>query len=100
MLEGTILDAQAQRGMPTVLFVRGWRFFFYSNEGDEPIHIHCQKAGKECKCWLDRERFGVTEAYSYRLNAKDERDVKRIIYENFEWIEQKWDEFQGLRAAC
>jgi len=24
--------------MPTVLYVRGWRLFFYANEGTEPIH--------------------------------------------------------------
>ena len=23
--------------MPTILFVMGWRFFFYSNEGNEEI---------------------------------------------------------------
>ncbi len=26
--------------MPTILFIYGWRLFFYSNEGTEPIHIH------------------------------------------------------------
>jgi hypothetical protein len=35
--------------MPTVLCVKGWRLFFYSNEGNEPIHIHGQKGDKECK---------------------------------------------------
>lgn len=29
--------------MPTVLYFYGWRFFFYSNEGNEPIHIHAEK---------------------------------------------------------
>ncbi len=23
--------------MPTILYVQGWRFHFYSNEGNEPI---------------------------------------------------------------
>lgn len=50
--------------MPTILFVMGWRFFFYANERDEPIHIHCRKAEKECKYWLDREAFAIEEAYS------------------------------------
>ncbi|MFH1006943.1 MAG: DUF4160 domain-containing protein [Candidatus Latescibacterota bacterium] len=21
--------------------ILGWRVYFYSNEGDEPIHVHC-----------------------------------------------------------
>ena len=28
--------------MPTVLVVDGHRFFFYSNEGTEPPHIHVE----------------------------------------------------------
>ena len=80
--------------MPTILFVMGWRFFFYSNEGDEPIHIHCQKAEKECKYWLDIDNFALEEAYSYNMNSKDKRDVKKIIFEYFEFIEQEWNRFQ------
>lgn len=25
--------------MPTILYVQGWRFYFYSNEGTEPMHV-------------------------------------------------------------
>lgn len=80
--------------MPTILFINGWRFFFYSNENDEPIHIHCQKADKECKYWLDRENFDIDEAYSYSMNNKDRRQVKKIIFEYFEYIEDQWDHFK------
>jgi hypothetical protein len=30
--------------MPTVLRLQGFRFFFYSNENDEPMHVHVEKA--------------------------------------------------------
>jgi hypothetical protein len=39
--------------MPTVLRVRGHRFFFFSNEGHEPRHIHLETADKYAKFWLD-----------------------------------------------
>jgi len=74
--------------------VMGWRFFFYSNEKNEPIHIHCQKAEKECKYWLDIKNFELNEAYSYNMNNKDKREVKKIIFEYFEFIEQEWNKFQ------
>ena len=45
--------------MPTILLVMGWRFFFYSNEQNKPIHVHCRKAAKECKYWLDRKNFAL-----------------------------------------
>ncbi len=80
--------------MPTVLYIMGWRFFCYANEGNEPIHIHCRKAEKECKYWLDAENFDVEEAYSYNMNNKDKRQVKKIIFEYFEHIEEEWTDFQ------
>jgi len=30
--------------MPTVLLLYGFRFFFFSNEGNEPPHIPIEKA--------------------------------------------------------
>ena len=75
----------------------GWRFFFYSDEGDEPIHIHCRKGEKECKYWLDTENFDVEEAYSHQMNNKDKRQVKKIIFEYFEQIEEEWNKFQEER---
>lgn len=83
--------------MPTILLVYGWRFFFYSNEGNEPVHIHCQKADKECKFWLDADNFDLIEAYSYNLNVSDKRIVRKVIFENFEYIITEWNNyFQGL----
>ena len=38
-----------KKNMPTILVIAGWRLFFYSNERNEPIHIHAVKADMECK---------------------------------------------------
>ena len=40
--------------MPVLSGVRGYRFFFYSNEGNpaEPVHVHVEKNGLEAKFWL------------------------------------------------
>jgi hypothetical protein len=64
--------------------------FFYANERDEPIHIHCRKAEKKCKYWLETDSFDVEEAYCYKMNNKDKRQVKKIIFEYFEHIEEEW----------
>ena len=45
--------------MPTILLLDGWRFFFYADEGNEPMHVHVRKAEKECKFWLHADRFDV-----------------------------------------
>lgn len=39
--------------MPTVLRMGRYRFYFFSNEGEEPPHIHVKSGGEEAKFWLD-----------------------------------------------
>ncbi len=80
--------------MPTILQIFGWRLHFFANEGSEPIHIHCSKGDMECKFWLDRDRFDISEAFGYNLTPKERRIVRKIILENFEYIEEQWDEFE------
>lgn len=81
--------------MPTILLVAGWRFFFYSNEGTEPIHIHVEKGDKECKFWLKEDEFEVVEVVIYNLSPTDTREVKKIIYEHFDYIVSEWHRYFG-----
>jgi len=81
--------------MPTVLYIRGWRLFFYSNEGNEPIHIHCQKGDQECKYWLIIDEYEIKEVYTYNMNSKDKREIKKIIYQNFDEVVNAWNSFFG-----
>jgi hypothetical protein len=39
--------------MPTVLRIGSFRFHFYSDEGNEPPHIHVASPNGECKFWLE-----------------------------------------------
>jgi len=83
--------------MPTVLMIFGWRFFFYSNEGTEPIHIHCQKGDAEAKYWLNTDEFEAIEARSYNMSPADKRTVRRIIFAHFDYIVAEWNRFQEAR---
>ncbi|NUM54479.1 MAG: DUF4160 domain-containing protein [Candidatus Hydrogenedentes bacterium] len=56
--------------MPTVLVVKGWRLFFYANEGNEPIHIHARNGGTECKFWLKVDVFDIEEAWSHAMTPR------------------------------
>jgi len=53
--------------MPKILEIDGYKFFFYSNEGEplEKCHIHVRKNTKVAKYWLDPEvsissNYGMT----------------------------------------
>ena len=83
--------------MPTILLILGWRFFFYANENDEPVHIHARKGEMECKFWLDVDDFEIREAYAYNLGTKDRREVKRLIYQNFDYFVEEWSKFKSLK---
>ena len=72
--------------MPTVLLILGWRFYFFSNENNEPIHIHVSKAEMEGKFWLDENSFEIREEFSYNMSPRDKREVRKIIFEHFEYI--------------
>ena len=80
--------------MPTILVIFGWRFFFYANERNEPIHVHCRKTEAEGKYWLDTDEFEVIEAYSYNMSPADRRTVRRIILEHFDYFVSEWNKFQ------
>jgi Domain of unknown function (DUF4160) len=85
--------------MPTVLYLQGWRLFFYSNEGNEPMHIHAVKGGAECKYWLHQDTFDISEAFQYNCTPAMHREIRQIIFEHFDQITAPWRESFGGRRA-
>jgi len=73
--------------MPTVLYYRGYKFFFYSNENDEPPHIHVTKGDANAKWWL----LPIAEEYSYGFNANERRVIAKIVNEYSESFIKKWN---------
>ena len=79
--------------MPTILLIAGWRIFFYANEGNEPIHVHAIKADMECKFWIHPETFEISEALSFNLNPASKKEIRKIIFEHFDYIVSEWHKF-------
>jgi hypothetical protein len=77
--------------MPTVLRVGPYRLFFFSNEGSEPPHIHVEAGNSYAKYWIRPVRYERSVAF----RAHDLSEIRRIIEENEELIEEKWNEFFG-----
>lgn len=78
--------------MPKVFSWRGYRFHFFSNEGDplEKCHIHVQKGSNRAKFGLEPY---ITLAYNYGYNSKELNMFHKIIEENEELIRSKWNEY-------
>ena len=75
--------------MPTVLRIGSYRFHFYSDEGDEPTHIHVDIGDGECKFWLEP----VVLARSINVSATEVRKIERLVFDNRSYLKGKYDEF-------
>jgi len=80
--------------MPTVFYERGYRFFFYSNEGSplEPVHIHVERDDQEAKFWLLPV---VRVAYNDGFDSRTLRLLAGMVEVNRDRIEREWNEFFG-----
>jgi hypothetical protein len=65
--------------MPEVFRELGFIFFFYANEGSEPMHVHVRKAGGFAKYWMEP----VELEFSQGMKVNDLRVAEKLIKENF-----------------
>ena len=77
--------------MPVVLRIGPYRLFFYSNENDEPPHIHVQRERALAKFWLRP----VALASSTGFSARELTRLSRVVQENAALLVEAWNEFFG-----
>lgn len=78
--------------MPTVLRVQGFRFYFFSLDRGEPLHIHVAQGDKLAKYWL----VPVELASSERFRAHELNRVRALVVEHRALFQESWDEhFSG-----
>jgi hypothetical protein len=80
--------------MPVIFRHKGYRFFFFSNEGTplEPCHIHVRKGGAVAKFWVVPE---VRLAEAYGMSSTELRELLSIVKQNQELIKRKWNDYFG-----
>jgi hypothetical protein len=78
--------------MPAIFREGGYRFHFYSSEGNprEPVHVHVARPGADAKLWLYPE---VRVAYNRKLSPRELREVERIVVRRRQEIEDAWNAF-------
>ena len=78
--------------MPTIKKISdGYRFYFYSFDCYEPVHVHVEKEYMNCKFWLDP----ISLAANYGFSAKELNKIQRIIEKNTKLIIEAWNEHCG-----
>ena len=74
--------------MPTVLRVGRYRFFFFSNENNEPSHIHVKAESDQAKFWLDP----ISLASNYGFRAHKLNEIEKIIQDHKDELLEAWNE--------
>lgn len=82
--------------MPVVLRVKGYRFWFYEADLDEPPHVHVGKAGNEAKYWLTP--VALARARGFRRHELSE--IERIIDEYRSDLLEAWEKEVKKRDNC
>ena len=77
--------------MPAVLRVGAFRFFFYSLENNEPVHIHVENGDNSAKFWLQP----VNLARSQGFRSHEITRIRAIVIENRLKFQEAWYEHFG-----
>lgn len=75
--------------MPNVLRIGKYRFFFFSREGNEPVHVHVESGDDYAKFWIEP----VALARSIGYSAREINEIKRLVSENVTIFKEKWYEY-------
>ena len=77
--------------MPTVLRIKGFRFFFFTNEAKEPVHIYVESNDRYAKFWLEPVQLAKSVGYT----ARELSEIRNLILENADVFKRRWDEYFG-----
>jgi hypothetical protein len=77
--------------VPVAFRYKGYRFFFFSNEGDplEPMHVHVRRGEAVAKFWMLPQ---ISLAESYGMKSAELRELMQVAENSRELIEGYWNE--------
>ncbi len=74
--------------MSTVIKIKGFRFFFFSLEGNEPAHIHIEQAERYAKFWLEPVQLAKSDGFrSFEIS-----ELRKLVEDNKELFKERWNE--------
>ncbi len=82
--------------MPTILRIRGYRFYFYALEGTEAPHAHIDKGAGTPKVWLT----DLSVAYSEGLKVGEIRTALRLARKYPVSLVKAWHEFRDAKVKA
>ena len=77
--------------MPTILRIGRYRFLFFSNENNEPPHVHVKAESDQAKFWLDPVRL----VSNYGFKAHELNEIERLVRQHQAEFVEAWHEHLG-----
>ena len=65
-----------------------YAFYFFSNENNEPMHVHLKKGDGMVKFWLEPVRLADENG---RMKVQEVRRAEELVKENITRIERAWN---------
>ena len=75
--------------MPTIATIKGYRFFFFSLDRNEPPHIHVESDESVAKFWLEP----VTLARTKGFRQHEIREIRKLVEKHQRLFVKYWYEF-------
>lgn len=75
--------------MPTLLRRGPYRFYIYSNENNEPPHIHIQRERALAKFWLKPVRLASVHGFS----SVEIRNLQKLVVINQTELQEAWNDY-------
>jgi hypothetical protein len=65
-----------------------YRFSFFSNERNEPMHVHVRREKNKAKFWMNPVRLCKSQGFA----AHELKKIENLIIEHQTEIERAWNE--------
>ena len=80
--------------MPVILRIKGYRFWFYEADLEEPVHVHVGKDGKQAKFWVEP----ISLARPGRFREFELNEIERILTQYKNDVLKAWYKEQRKRG--
>ena len=84
----------------------GYKIYFWSNENNEPIHVHISKAnptGNATKIWLTKSGGTIVAHNNSEIPINELKKILKVINDNYFFILAKWEKYfegQDVKFYC
>ena len=92
--------------MPNLFTVSGYKVYFWSNEADEPIHVHVAKgkpSPNATKIWLTKSGGCILANNGSNISSRELHELMEFISAQFFLICAEWKKFfvtENIQFYC